>query len=564
MRWLAFSVLLLVFVCMPTTRAAGVEPVFSKSGEGPGPSMDAKTIRLLTGSGKEVNSFILPAMAAHSVTSFELRTTVTFDAGGEGFGILFLNADVVGKESDVQTVEQWEEPNRLDAIGIGFDTSNPPSTDAFDADGNIYDRPQREVSAHVDGREIFNRQSADFATGQPVPLFVRVQFVPGGALLTVRIGETAVYENELLAGVRPFSPRVAIGARSEGAVKLALGDLTTRAGPAVGAAWPTPVRVTLFEKTNVSVSTTREPTALVDFSDVPAETARVIATIRLSEPAGGMDKWDRRGALYLYTPDRQRYEIVRFKTPFAREWEWKTDVTDFLPLFKEQRKFGLFIDTWRDGFDMTVTLDFYEGPLTRKPISVVNLWQGEPILGDAKLPVDPFFDEKTVIVPNDANAAKVRVMATGHGQFPNSKNAAEFMGLNRALSVNGQTFTNLLWRTDGYLNPCRPQKGTWKYDRAGWAPGSITLPWTLDLTPIISKSRELALDYTITDDYVNEHVGKGDPPTHWIDSQVIFYSDSTLPAPTSRPVGPAVRAPATTSPNTSPANKSPANTTPAN
>ncbi len=31
--------------------------------------------------------------------------------------------------------------------------------------------------------------------------------------------------------------------------------------------------------------------------------------------------------------------------------------------------------------------------------------------------------------------------------------------------------------------PNRPQFGTWKFSRAGWAPGDVVHPWWIDLTP---------------------------------------------------------------------------------
>ena len=513
----------------------GVDPVFTKSGDGPGASVEGTTIHLLNGGEKEVNTLALPGLATERPQWVEIRTGLQLDPGGEGLGLLLLNADLVGRTADLVPLDLPEEPNRSDAIGIGFDSNDPVSTDAFDADGNFYDRPQREVSVHVDGREILNRQSADFATGQNVPVFIRLEFVAGGAKLTVRIGDAAVYDEEFLPSIRPFVPRLAIGARAGGKVKLDLTNLDMKFGPPVDATLQAPKRVVLFDKTVVSVNTSREPNAIVEFADMPKEVARVIATIKVSAPPGGMDKWDRRGALYLYTPDKQRFEIVRFKTSFLREWEWQADVTDFLPLFKDQGKFGMFVDTWRDGFAMSATLDFYPGKPERTPIKVVNLWQGEPILGDAKMPTSKFFDEKTVIVPPDATGAKARLVVSGHGQYPNSKNAGEFLGLNRELSVNGKSFKNLLWKTDNYLNPCRPQKGTWKYDRAGWGPGSITPAWEVDLDPIVAKTHELTLDYAITDEYVNEHIGKGDPPTHWVDGQVVFYGNAPTTMPSTQP-----------------------------
>lgn len=529
-----FAACLAAFAITATVHA--VDPVFTASGEGAGGSVDGQTIHLLNGGEKEVNQLALPATASEPPRWIEIRAGVKLDPGGEGFGIALLNADIAGRDQPVAPLELPEEPGHADGIGIGFDSRNPPSNDAFDADGNLYDRPQREVSIHVNGRETLNRQSADFATGELVPLLVRLDFVVGGAKLTVRVGDVAVYDEEFLPSVRPFVPRLIAAARAGGKAKLDLTNLDMKLGPAAGDAFPTPRRVVLFDNTVVSLATSREPNAMIDFGELPADVGRVICTLKLATPPGGaMDKWDRRGALYLYAPDKQRFEILRFKTPFLKEWEWQIDVTDFLPLLRGQQKFGMFIDTWRDGFAMSATLDFYPGRPERTPIKVVNLWQGEPIIGDTKMPVKQFFDEKTVLIPPEATGGKLRLVTSGHGQFPNSKNAGEFFGLNRSVWINGREFKNLLWKTDNYLNPCRPQKGTWKYDRAGWGPGSITPAWTVNLDPIVKSSpKELTLDYAIMDEYVNEHVGKGDPPTHWIDGQVIFYSDDA-PTPATRP-----------------------------
>jgi len=96
-----------------------------------------------------------------------------------------------------------------------------------------------------------------------------------------------------------------------------------------------------------------------------------------------------------------------------------------------------------------------------------HLWQGEPIIGDPKMPVQKFFDEKTVEIPPATMGAKVRLTVSGHGQFPNSKNAAEFLGLNRSLWVNGASSRISCGRRTT-ISPVPPQKGTWKYDRAGW------------------------------------------------------------------------------------------------
>lgn len=528
----------------PTPPAATMpaEPTLYRLGAGDGPTFDANVVHLLSGAADESNGLILPSGGAAVPQSFEVHASVRLDAGGEGFGLLLMDAAAATPDADAPAIEAWDEPNRARAIGIGFDGRNPPTgsagaaaaprapgADSADAEGNVYDRPQRECSVHVDGREIFNRQSADFATGEPVPIDVAMRFVPGGALLSVRVAGTTVYADELLAGVTPFAPRVAIGARAGDAprgTKLDVRDVRLAPGPALAAAFAPARHLALFDKVNVGAAS-REPSTTVDLGEVARGAARVIATLRIDAPAGGMDKLDRRGALYCYAADGQRYELFRFRTPGGKPWQWSVDVTDFLPLFRGQEaKFGLFIDTWRSGFTASVALDFYPGQTDRTPVAVVNLWQGEPILGDPARPLTAFFDTRAVAVPPGATAGRVRLSVTGHGRSPNTRNAAEFLQIERTLWANGIPFTNTLWKKDNYLNPCRPQVGAWRIDRAGWGPGSITEPWTIDVSDLLGTGgvRTLKLDYALNETYVNEHVGRGDPPTHWVDGQVIFYA----------------------------------------
>ena len=527
----------------PTPAAATMpaEPTLYRGGGGQGPTFDANVIHLLSGAADESNALILPLAGAAVPESFAVRASVRLDAGGEGFGILLMDAAGTAPDANAPVLDAWEEPNRERSIGIGFDGRNPPAStvagapaaapapDNADADGNVYDRPQRECSVHVNGREILNRQSdADFATGEPVPIEAEVRFVPGGALLTVRIAGRAIYVDELLPGVVAFAPRVAIGARSGAAprgTKLDVREVRLTPGPPLATAFAAPRHVTLFDKANVTAKN-REPTASVDLGDVGRGAARVIATLRIDAPAGGMDKLDRRGALYCYAGG-QRYELVRFRTPAGKPWQWAVDVTDFLPLLRgEGTKFGLFVDTWRNGYTMSVGFDFYPGASPRVPIAVVNLWQGEPILGDSSRPITDFFDTRSIAVPPGATGAHVRLSVTGHGRSPNTRNAAEFLQIGRTLWANGIPFTSALWKKDNYLNPCRPQTGPWRIDRAGWGPGSITEPWTIDVSDLLGTggARTLKLDYALNENYVNDHVGRGDPPTNWADGQVIFYA----------------------------------------
>ena len=67
---------------------------------------------------------------------------------------------------------------------------NPKDEDWFNENGNFYGRPEREVSLHLAGREVFNALCpVEIATGEPVDFRVLVDFVTGGAEVTVSVGD---------------------------------------------------------------------------------------------------------------------------------------------------------------------------------------------------------------------------------------------------------------------------------------------------------------------------------------------------------------------------------------
>ena len=79
-----------------------------------------------------------------------------------------------------------------------------------------------------------------------------------------------------------------------------------------------------------------------------------------------------------------------------------------------------------------------------------------------------------------------------------------------------------LWKTDVYLNPCRPQGGTWKFDRSGWAPGSKVEPWIVDVQREFVFGETITVEYVL-DEYLNEGRGETWAPHHWTDAVIVFY-----------------------------------------
>lgn len=446
-----------------------------------------------------------------------------------------------------------DEPNHDHALSIAFDVHNPQPTDLkpdekgrvmgwFDAFGNWYDRPQREISVHANNRERLNILSpVEYRTGAWVDVQVQIDYILGGAHISVRLDQTTVIDQDIW-DIRPIAPTAYLGVLGSG---LEIADLNILRADKVRTPIPEPVRVTVFDKQLLQNAAWLKSEA--GFAGIPEQTGRVIATLTLDEPEMGYDHWDKKGTIGIKVPhdnsgtdykvmEPERFEVFRFITPFRRGWTWHMDVTDLLPLFADERAFDAHIGTYMKGWLVSFTLDFYPGIADRTPIKVVNLWTGDAEIGNPENPTSAFYKSIAAGVPEGTTSARVRMTVTGHGMHPNSKNAGEFMPIWRTLNIRTddptgdvlggdyimQSARNHLWKTDVYLNPCRPQGGTWKFDRSGWAPGDKVEPWCIDTQSEFVFGEQLVVEYTL-DEYLNEGRGETWAPHHWTDAQLIFY-----------------------------------------
>ncbi len=511
-------------VCDFSNADDGTSCVLTQHGEAPGPRLQDGRLVLLHAESNQSNSTAFERTAEGAYKRWRASFTLSVDPGADGSSLLFLDTATYGESGPLPDHDAWEEPNLPACFAIGIDLHNPPGGDPFNALGNIYDRPQREVSLHLNGVEVANALSpAEFRIANPVPVEVEVEFAVGGAYVTVQVRRTVVYERLFIPELLPIETRVAFAARSSGeSTRLSVDDLLVSYTDPVDTPAEAPRRVQAFAAEAVTSSQQRA-TVEVDFSAVDLdEVGRVIATLTLGAPEGGIDAWDHGGSISIFDDEGNRYEVLRFITPFGRGYTWKVDVTDLLTLFSGKRQMEAYITTWQKGWAVSFDLDFYPGPLLNRPTRVINLWQGEPILGDPDQPIDEFFAPRTIEIPTDADRLKLRTTVTGHGMSPNSKNAAEFMPADREIIVNGASYENRLWKTDVYLNPCRPQGGTWKYSRAGWAPGDVVLPWEIDITHDVTAGETATIEYH-AEPYINNNRGQASPPIHWIDAQVVMY-----------------------------------------
>lgn len=397
------------------------------------------------------------------------------------------------------------EPNLPGAFGVGFDLHNPKETNPFNANGNIYDRPQREVSLHWDGVEIANRLCpVEMRAPSGQEFRVRMDQVPGGSLVSVWVGGKPVYDREFFAFVNPCgAPWRLLGL--DGVVHAKKG----RPSPAAPSMVAPVFRDELNDASRHRFSSTVElPKDLSRF-------ARIVGVLTLGPTPKGIDPWDRIASLSLADDRGRRFEVVRCITPYRKGWTWTTDVTHLMPLLQGRKTFTWECETYGEGWLVRFDLHSFEGRLSPRPAQVEPLWQGTYEIGTGKPAPSPM----EVAIPG-MKRTEVYTTVTGHGMSPNSLNAAEFHPLWRKLGVNGHVFQNTLWTTDNYLNPCRPQGGTWKYDRAGWAPGSVVAPWKVDVTRRTRAANRFTYEI---EPYVNRTPVEGNPARHIIESVLVGW-----------------------------------------
>ena len=255
------------------------------------------------------------------------------------------------------------------------------------------------------------------------------------------------------------------------------------------------------------------------YSDVPSQTVEaelpsylgafdnITATLAIDCPDGGCDPWDRISSIDAKGHDGEWYEIIRYITPYGVSCGHTVDLTDFMSILQGKIAFRVNLGTQGNGFLYTLVLSYQEGNVEHPYSHIRNLWRDNYSFGDpANLQPCEVIEAS---FPEHTQAAKIKLVATGHGWGDNNTgNAAEFHEDIHHIWVNGeQTFEHHNWN-DCNPNPdgCQPQNGTWFYNRAGWCPGTIA-PWfDFDMSSYINQA-SVELKYIFDEDYVdNCHV----------------------------------------------------------
>lgn len=490
--------------------------------KGADPKAEGGRLHLLQPWWRSATAAAFDAPADRLAGEIDISFDLVMSLGTEGMGLAWLDTSAHATTGEAPAVPQWEAPSIARAFGIGFDASNPVNYDMFRGSGNIYDRPQHEVSLHWDGMEIVKKVApVDFRDEKPHAVRAHLVFETGGASVTLTIDDQPVFEEYFIPSMTAFVGRPAFGARNaDTAGDVQIDNLRLTLDRAIDP----PAEPFSILAIDHELNDAKHPKhqATIGFPTDTSEFGRIICTLRLDKPETRFDPWDRTAHIYLYDDDGERYELLRYITPYHKGHFWQVDVSDFRPLLTGVKRIEQVCGTQGEGWVVTVTFDFYRGPAERYATRVVKLWEGQAVIGDPDNPPSGFYETREVAIPEGATGAVVRTVVTGHGMSPNSNNAAEFMPISRTLTVNAQNWRNELWKTDNYLNPCRPQGGTWKFDRAGWAPGDVVRPWAVDVSALLSGAETLEIGYDL-DEYINENRGKTWSPFHLTEGHAVFY-----------------------------------------
>jgi hypothetical protein len=543
----AVSTSVLALGALVANAAPVPKPHLSQFGAGDGPRVSAGgTLRLLDAAGSLGQSnavaFDREHEGAHERVTLSGRIRV--QEGGDGGAVMLLSTAEYGVRGSAPFIASWVEPNLRGSLAVGIDVHDPQTEEPFGEWGNYQGLPEREVSLHWDGREIVKRVAPVEFRRKDAELFIDVEHVAGGAVVSVRIGEASVYERFFIPGLLPYECRLAVGAgtRPDASAELDFHDLTLTVGRPAAPRRP-PLHVEVFNHVLTDNSTTSYQ-AEVDLPPAVFSFARVILTLDIHDAGADWDEWDRNGHLYVVNADGEKWDIVPFITSYRTECHWKVDVTHFRSLLSGMTRMEIAAGTTfykNRGYMMSVSLDYYHGELEAEPWRVLPLWNGVARYGSAANHFQDFFSPRAVDIPAEAVGARVVMTTTGHsqvGEFTPSKRSVIFSP--QAGQPADVRFADTLWKSDCYLNTNRPQFGTWKYSRAGWAPGDVVRPWWIDLTPHLRPGSTAELRYEPRP----YDFGDGESPSqeetnkasHAVSAFLILYRETgeTVPAPALR------------------------------
>ena len=527
---------------------------FARFGQGDGPRREGDVIHLLAAGPGQSNAVAFEADGEGAFESTTLRCRMRVLEGGDGGAFVFLDTAEYGERGPAPFVKSWVEPNLRSTFAVGIDVHDPPidteqRENWFNEWGNYLGNPEREVSLHWDGREIVKRVAPVEFRGDWQDVEIRIDHVIGGAEVSVTIAGGRVYDRTFVPGLLPYPSRLVIGAgtRNDATTEFDVKDVQrTHGQPASARRRPLHVEVFNHVLTDNSQTAYRKRVSLP-----PAAWAfgRVILNLDIHDAGADWDEWDRCGEVSVIDEEGEKHGIVPFITSYRTPCHWAVDVTHFRPLLAGETTIEVAAGTdfyKNRGYMMSVSLDYYHGAPEMEAYAVIPLWHGTARYRSAENHFRDFFEPRRITVDAGAEAARIFTTTTGHsqiGEFVPSERAIVYAPEGGDASTEAR-FENVLWKDDCYLNPNRPQFGTWKFARAGWAPGDVVWPWWIDLTPHLRAGQPAEFryepqpyDFSESPEVPSEE--QVNQASHNVRSYLILYRapGESLPAPSVRIAG---------------------------
>lgn len=249
-----------------------------------------------------------------------------------------------------------------------------------------------------------------------------------------------------------------------------------------------------------------------------------------------------------YYSDEEAHPMIRYNRPvyvptWADKVEWKADVSDLASVLTGEFYIGVWLDTWTpEGYSISVELEYSGRPLpstTVVPLVNTIYYAGQ------KHPDLFAFQPLSLTVPIEKNAKNVKLhyITTGHGGHSGGD---EFIKIPNRVYFNDQLVLDTIpWRDDcAAFRRFNPSSGVWTrqdtaraynkdgqkvkrvveerlassdLSRSNWCPGSMVLPYVIDLgdLPRGDYPLRIEIDGTPID---------GDKLNHWLVSAYVTYT----------------------------------------
>lgn len=171
-------------------------------------------LRVIQQTNNQTNQIAFDRVAMGLYQRIEAEWDFSILSGADGGAFALLNTGWEGITGPVSNPSPaWEEPRFANGFAIGFDVY-----------ANIHD-----ISLNWNGQQVVEVSDYDYRGSTFQHAYAVIDFVSGGANVSLKIGSTPIFTNYFIAGMTPYESRVAFGGRTGGVnTNFDLDNITVR------------------------------------------------------------------------------------------------------------------------------------------------------------------------------------------------------------------------------------------------------------------------------------------------------------------------------------------------